>query len=144
VGTVLTIENHVGRLIEARYVRPILLADFEAARVARRRVIARVGTDRVVVVDARACDVLTQEQSDAVVRQLFHDASSSPPLRHAMLLPPERATFALQAWRMLRDGGSPARRGFQHVGEITLWLDEVLSEPERARLRAFLAETPPG
>lgn len=62
-------------------------------------------------------------------------------LRVALLLPAQAGAMGLQLQRILDTAGSPKRRLFYDPAEAEAWLCEVLTEPERARLSAFLRQT---
>lgn len=62
-------------------------------------------------------------------------------LRVALLLPSRAGAMGLQAQRILDTAGSPKRRLFYELAEAEAWLREVLTEPERTRLSAFLRQT---
>jgi hypothetical protein len=59
--------------------------------------------------------------------------------RSAFLLLPEGALFHLQAERVVREAKSAVRRTFRDPRSLVAWLDDVLDDPERARVRAFLS-----
>ena len=62
--------------------------------------------------------------------------------RNAFVLAEASAVKTLQMERMLKEGGSASRRGFRGRTDAEAWLGEVLGDDEKARLRAFLDETP--
>jgi hypothetical protein len=49
-------------------------------------------------------------------------------------------TLNLQMARLLRDSSNPKRRTFTSPAELCVWLSEVLTPAEQARLKEFLAQ----
>jgi hypothetical protein len=127
--------HSVGRLMETRFVAPVVSADFEQLARDRREIARRVTGQRVVCADLRGTGVLSPELADML---LSNKRGVEDPLRNALLLAPDRATLALQIERIIREGKNPARRVFRDRDALVAWLDEVLTPPERARVREFL------
>ena len=91
----------------------------------------------VIVADWSACELLTPDVSARAVEML---TASNPRLeRSAILHRSNQATSVLQVFRLIQEAAEPSRRVFTSPTELTAYLDEVLNEEERARLRTFLA-----
>jgi hypothetical protein len=58
--------------------------------------------------------------------------------RNAILLSQQRAGVQMQITRIVREAKNPGRRVFSAPAELSAWLDEVITEAERSRLRFFL------
>ena len=132
----ITCENRVGRLIEARFVLPVGVAEIAAFARTRSHLSATLGEMRVSVIDLSLAGTMLPDQIDALVDAL--QPRGKPALRSAMLLPVDRATFALQMSRLNRETKHPTRRNFTDRLELELWLKESLDDRERVRLSAFL------
>jgi hypothetical protein len=137
-GSMITIQNRVGRLVEARFAAPLTDEEIASFAEGRERTVRAVATDRVVCMDATRMSVLPPEQSErllAVLRQ-----PSPGLLRSAVLLPPTRGVVALQLERIIRESKLAGARSFVERSALEQWLGEVLTPDEAARLRAFLDE----
>jgi hypothetical protein len=138
----ITIENHVGRLIETRFASPIGDSEMANFMQQRERIMRSVGTDRLVCIDLSRVRVLPPNQADAFLSFL---RGSRPGLtRNAFLLPPGQAILALQFSRIIRQAENPARRTFESRSELIDWLGELLRPQELARLKVFLSDEDPG
>jgi hypothetical protein len=133
-----TIERHVGRLVEVRQIAtvPLSLEEIIAFRDTLLGVV-RAATEPVVFCyDLRQAALFAPpaaEEVSAMMREI------NPSLdRSAIVVPTERATFALQMERLVRAGGVASRRTFRSAKRAADWLGEVLSDEEKARLRVFL------
>jgi hypothetical protein len=139
------LENKVGRLILAR---PERLVDASAemvrdtaARVAVLLTPVRARGERgVLCVDMRRSPVLHPSAAEAFADMMRRDNPHVE--RSGLLLSAENAVLVLQVVRLARASQHTGRRAFQDVDEIAAWLAEVLTPPERAQMRAFLAENP--
>ena len=60
-------------------------------------------------------------------------------IRSAILSSPDQSLANLQVVRLIREAESTSRRHFISADEQYLWLAEVLTDPERARLAEFLS-----
>lgn len=133
-----TIAITVGRLMEVR------LRDLSAAELSRfipvvTAVRAKaVGPGVMAIVDMRSVATITPEFLQRCT-QLMQRWNLGV-VRVAILLPSNVATAATQLGEMLRAAGNPNRRLFAGPTDAEQWLGEVLTEPERVRLKAFLAE----
>lgn len=137
----LTLESKVGRLVEAAMRSPVTRAEIDASDRTLRE-IARAHRELVVVIaDFRQARFLLQEDATHLIDAFRgHNRDIE---RSAILVSTSSAVGVLQMERMIREANSPARRAFRDPHEATAWLDEVLTAPERARLRAVLSENSP-
>jgi len=112
--------------------------DVTQFRMAMRAEFTRALRKCVICADVRAITLLSPTVSDLMIGVL---ASGNPYLeRSTILLPAKGAAFHLQAERIVRDSKCDDRRTFRNPHEMAAWLDEVLDDAERARVRAFLSE----
>lgn len=134
----ITIENRIGRLIETRFISPILESEWADFQRERERLMRVLGQDRMVCIDLSRVQLLPPNLADAFLAML---RSSRPGLtRNAFLVPPGQAVLALQFSRLIRQANNPARRSFQSRDELIAWLAEVLRPLELGRLKTFLDE----
>jgi hypothetical protein len=99
---------------------------------------AQAGPEAIICADWRRALVFSPEASDAMIELLRR--GNSQLLRSAVLLSATDATFGLQVERLFREAGNPNRRSFRAVEPLMVWLKDVLTPAERARVAAFLAE----
>jgi hypothetical protein len=133
-----TVECRVGRVVEARLMTLRDADDVTQFELAMRAAFVRLQRKCVICADVRAFTLLSPTVSDLMIAVL---AKGNPYLeRSAILLPAKGAAFHLQAERLVRESKSADRRTFREPQEMKAWLDEVLDEGERARVRAFLSE----
>ena len=130
------VERHVGRLVEIRIWSPVSLEEAERWGHDHDAVVASVGGPYVCLVDLVDATVFPP---DVVKRYVETMRSEHQLLRTATLLSPS-PTLGLQIQRMIREADHPERRAFRDPNELAAWFGEVLTEPERARLAALLAE----
>jgi hypothetical protein len=140
-----TVERRVGRLIEFRHAKGFAtVADVEQMTRLARSVVESVpdGQRPVAVADWRMCSVV---MSPAPSQRLLDMMVGFNPHteRAAMVYADGSATALMQFLRLIRDAKSPNRRMFADPAELAVWLEEVLSPPESARLREFLAIASP-
>ncbi len=133
-----TVENQVGRLIEIRIRSTFGPNDFAGFAARLAEVSGALDGKLVGISDYRDARLLAPEVADKMVGSL---RNTNPRVERAAVLMAEKAgVIVLQAERILREANNPNRRVFRHADEAAAWLGEVLDEPERARLRAFLDE----
>jgi hypothetical protein len=133
-----TVECNVGRVIEARVMTLRDADDVTQFAMAMRAEFLRAPRKCVICADVRAIALLSPTVSDLMIGVL---ARGNPYLeRSTILLPTKGAAFHLQAERIVRDSKCDDRRTFRNPHEMAAWLDEVLDDAERARVRAFLSE----
>jgi hypothetical protein len=128
----------VGRLVEIRIARLVNVADVATVQADIVRAMGpSTMADRWVCADLRGTPAVSPDVIDAwtrCMREVNHRIA-----RGAVLVDPANAMFSLQAERALRCAGNSERHLFQRVEDVLAWLDEGLTEIERAELRAFLA-----
>ena len=133
-----TIERHAGRLVEVRQIAmvPMGLEEILAMRDTLLAVV-RAATESVVTCyDLRQAALFAPPVAEEVADMM---RQINPKLdRSAIVVPTDRATFALQMERLVRAGGVASRRTFRSAKRAADWLAEVLSDEEKARLRVFL------
>lgn len=130
---------NVGRLVEIRTTAGYRSsAEVDAIFVQVGREIAKVPVaQRVVVVsDWRHCPVMSSDACKTMVEHLTR--SNTRVERSAGITSLDSPVAVLQFVRLLRESKHPDRRMFHDAEELIAWLSEVLSPPERARVRAFL------
>jgi hypothetical protein len=133
-----TVECSVGRVVEARLMTLRDADDVTQFELAMRAAFMRARRKCVICADVRAVTLLSPTVSDLMIGVL---AKGNPHLeRSAILLPAKGAAFHLQAERLVRESKCADRRTFHNPQEMAAWLDEVLDDAERARVRVFLSE----
>jgi hypothetical protein len=131
----------VGRLIEVRadagYRTP---ADVDAIFEAIGRELGKLpaNAQHVTVVDWRRCPLMAPSAADHMLKKIASVNASTE--RSAALALEDSPLAVLQFVRLIRDANLPDRKLFVHSDELYNWLSEVLTAPERARLKAFLSE----
>ena len=134
-----TVKRSVGRLFEARVFRLGTPADVDQYSQTFAREV-RGGTDLVLCADHRPVVIYPPAVADRMVA-LFK-AFNAHWVRVAVLVARTNATLAMQLQRIVRESRNPSRRVFFDAGEANRFLAELLDAEERARLTAFLEETP--
>jgi len=133
----------VGRLLEVRAAsgyRTVADVDhiFDAIAAEEARL---PGDQRVVVaVDWRRCPLMSAEAAERILVRITRTNARTE--RSAALASPTSSSALMQFLRLIRESKKPDRRLFYDPQELALWLDEVLSPTESARLRVFLTEAP--
>ncbi|MCU1279972.1 MAG: hypothetical protein JWM53_3518 [bacterium] len=133
-----TVANHVGRLIEVR-IKPPLRKE-QAARFMQEVVrVSAAHPTFVACTDLRASTRTTDPDTIDVIAGIMR--SESPRVeRTALIVSAASSTLLLQLDRLVKSAGAAQRRIFRTRQEAESWLDEVLDDAERERLRAFLDE----
>lgn len=130
-----SIEAHVGCLIEVRLRPPVLNAEIDRYDLQRGKLLRALGGQRVVnCTDLRELRVLPAEQ---LQRFLEIMKGNNPTLVRAAFLISHSA-LGLQMMRVIREANNPNRRYFYELQELKTWLAEVLTPEEQARLHEFL------
>lgn len=128
-------ENHAGMLVELRVASPFRADELETLRRRHLEVVAGVGGEYVVAADFREAHVFPPAVAEGFVEMMTY---VNPGLVRSAILVNDSAVFGLQAARAVQEAGSPNRRVFRASLEMQRWLGEVLTMPERIRLREFL------
>jgi hypothetical protein len=103
--------------------------------------VAQTKGPAVAVCDFRAAQLLRPGVAEKIIDLMRRDNRSVE--RSAILLA-KSATFTLQITRLLREATSESRRRvFTEVEPLFGWLDEVLTQDERDRVRKCIAELDP-
>lgn len=127
-------ENHVGRLCEVRIASPLTATDLAIFEEGQR--LAANDDARILCTDCRGIEVLAPETAEQLLDSLRTYGKGL--LRNGVLVEPGKAVAALQIERMLRQARHPGRRLFRRKEDLIAWLDEILDDAEKARLRVFL------
>lgn len=132
----------VGRLLEVRIGGSLrTAADVDAWFDGVRAALAQLpaGKRQVVAADWRACPLMSEEAAERAVLRLKQTNANMD--RSAALASAASPVAVLQFLRLCRSSDATGnRRLFTEAQEMSEWLGEVLSDAERQRLRAFLAE----
>jgi len=135
-----TCEIHVGRLMEIRVdegYRSVRDVDRMIVMMQAHMSAMSPGHKYVIAADWRSVRMMAPETA-ARAREML--ARSNPRvIRSAILSSPDQSLANLQVVRLIREAESTSRRHFINVDESYVWLGEVLTEPERARLAEFLS-----
>lgn len=129
-----SIESHVGRLIEVRFWSPVGEGEAMSWRRDHDAMLQSVLGNYIVLVDMTDANVFPPDMVEAYVATMRNE----PRLLRAALVLSASPTLSLQIQRILRDAFHPHRRTFRDVREAELFLGEVVTLPERARLREIL------
>ena len=133
----------VGRLLEVRADAGYrTAADIDAIFEAIGRELGKLppGAQHVTVVDWRHCPIMSPEAAEHMLKKIAGINSNT--VRSAALANEDSPVAVLQFVRVIRDANLPDRKLFLHSEELARWLSEVLTPPEKVRLRAFLTEAP--
>jgi hypothetical protein len=130
----------VGRLLEVRALAYKSSADVAALATAIGSELARVpsSTPIVAATDWRHCPLMSSDVAEQAVTAMMKNNPRL--LRSGALASRDSPLAMLQPSRLVRETRHESRRLFFDEDELTRWLGEVLSEPEKARLREFLQE----
>jgi hypothetical protein len=92
----------------------------------------------VTVTDWRYCPLMSEEAAE---HALVSMTKNNPRvLRSGAIASRDSPVGVLQFLRLVRESKLETRRLFFDVDPLKTWLNEVLTEPERLRLNAFLQE----
>lgn len=127
-----TVRSCVGRLVELQVFDLAVPEDVASMDGAIASAASALGTQSIIVADARPAGPFPHEVGDAWSRVMrLHNAQV---IRSAILLDPANDTFNLQLARVVRCAGSPRRRWFYDPCELRDWLVDVATPVELARL----------
>jgi hypothetical protein len=127
--------NKVGRLVEIRIWSPVSLDEALRWGQEHNGLIDRVPGRYVCLVDLVDATVFPPEVVGAYVSVMKGEQRL---LRTGTLLNPS-PTFGMQIERMIKTANHPDRRAFRDPAALEKWLGEVLTPPEKRRLRELLA-----
>jgi hypothetical protein len=133
-----TVENRIGRVLEARLFAPRTVDEVEAFRERLRAAFAVAGDRCLICADWRGANLLAPPVADALVGLLRRGNRHFE--RSAVLLPEGSPLFALQVDRVVREAANPARRTFVAARVLCAWLGETATDAEKKRMTAFLSE----
>ncbi len=131
------IQNITGRLVEVRVKPPLTLDEVRQFVEEHKATVSRIPDRYVGVVDLHRADVFQADVAAALIQLLSRMADR---VERTAFLIGESAVFALQIERVIRNAASPNRKSFREPGPLKEWLGEVLTDGERTRLDAFLAD----
>jgi hypothetical protein len=129
----------VGRLVEAAVpdgYRTVADVDDMIGKVSHTLSQLNPAVRAVIVADWRQCKVLTPAVSERMAELMVHVNARIE--RSAVLHAADSSTSVLQLMRLIRETNAPNRRLFTDPSQLRAWLDEVLDDRERERLREFL------
>ncbi|MDI3282881.1 hypothetical protein [Polyangium sp. 15x6] len=129
-----SIESHVGRLIEVRFWSPVGEGEAIGWRRDHDAMLQSVVGNYIVYVDMSDANVFPPDMVEAYVATMRNE----PRLLRAALVLSASPTLSLQIQRILRDAFHPHRRAFREVREAENFLGDVVTLPERARLREVI------
>jgi len=133
-----TIERHAGRLLEVRQIAttPVGLDEILAFRDVLLGRIRAATEPLAICFDLRQATLFAPPVAEQLAAMM--KVVNTKLERSAIVVPPDRATFALQMERLVRAAGVASRRTFRNAILAADWLGEVLDDEEKARLREFL------
>ncbi len=130
------VENRVGRLVTTRLCSMHDLRQVAQVQLAMSRILEKVGHRAVICADWRAIDIFAPEIAEGVVNMLA--VTNLKVEQSAILLEPQKATFNLQAERVIRDARNPARKSFRDPDKLLDWLAMLLEPGEVQNAKEFL------
>ena len=133
----ITIENHVGRLVELRFASPITMRELDGFHPAVVRAIKPLSGHVIACTDLLGARVFDQTVTDRLVALLRQE---NPRVERNALIVGESAIFSMQIERIIREAGSPNRKAFRSDVDLNAWLGGVLNASERERLSTFVSE----
>jgi hypothetical protein len=131
----ISVESHVGRLIEIRMSGTITERELQDQLPKFRKVCALAGNRAVLCVDQRMMNILPQNVADSLLRIMRDD---NPIVVRSAVVVGKAPVQAMQQDRLRRQAAGPERRLFVDPKECIDWLSEVLGEEEQKRLHRFL------
>jgi hypothetical protein len=137
-----TCEIRVGRLMEIRVDDGFhAIADVERMDVTIGAALATVPThvNVVIVADWRRTQLMADGASDRFGKMI--GSYNSRIERSGILANPDSPVSVLQFMRVVRESNHPHRKLFHDANLLVRYLEEVLTPPELARLRDFLARS---
>ena len=139
-GPAFTIENRVGRLLEARVrgLRSSEEADVYSLALGAEVLRVPLHVRPVLLADHRPVSIYPQAAADRLA-ELFLRMNARLE-RVAILVARSNATLALQLERIVREAKNPSRRVCYAPGEAEAHLAPIMEPQELARVRAFLEE----
>jgi len=140
-GSVYTVENRAGRLIEVKIGSPLSMEDVQQFVQKYQAVMRQVpGGKYIGVVNLLEAYVFPPAVIQAL-SQLLSGAGSHV-MRSAFLIG-ESAVFGLQVERVIHDAKHPDRRAFRNGRELVTWLAEILTPGEKREVERFIGEARP-
>ena len=138
----LTAAWRVGRLVELRLAGSPTLEDAARFEIDSRGTVAacvaKTKKPTVVCTDLRTTQLWRPEVTERLVSIMRHENIH---VERNGLLGNGSALVGLQVTRLItKASGGARRRVFSQPEPLLLWLDELLTEPERKRVREFLGE----
>jgi hypothetical protein len=133
----ITVDRHVGRLIELRVASPITSVELDSIHPQAARAMSEIDGLCVVCTDLLGAQVLDQAATSrvtAIIRQ------ESPRVERNAYLVGKHAVFSMQVERMIRESGAANRKTFRVASHLVAWLGDALTVQERGRLDVFLRE----
>lgn len=130
----------VGRLVEIRMHALENLEAAESFSAAFRKLKNRPpAAGYVICADYRAVRIYPPEVADSLQKLMVE---FNPHVeRSALLTDPRHPVEGLQISRIARTSGHHARRQFSDPEPMMVWLGEILTHEEQARMRKFLSES---
>ena len=138
----LNVVRHAGRLVEIRFSGSPTVADVLRFNEACRACIGTTTTETkqraILCTDLRATMLFRPDVGDHLLDLM---RGENRHVERNAFLGNGSALFSLQLERLVKQASGPGRRRvFAEPAALYGWIDGVLNEPERARLRAFLSD----
>lgn len=133
----------VGRLLEVRVVEGYRTpADVDMLFDQIDREIKKLprGERHVTIADWRRCAVMSPDAAQRIAQKMASVNATTE--RSAALAHADSPVAVMQFLRVIRDAKLPDRKLFFSALDLSQWLGEALSAPERQRLDSFLKEAP--
>jgi hypothetical protein len=132
-----SLENHVGRLVEARLGAPFTVDEVDAWLAKMRVTVAQCRHGVICCIDLLRVDVLAPASAERFLEMMReHNLDVQ---RTGFLIPTGNAILGLQVDRLIRDAQSSKRKAFRDATSLEAWLVPVMTMQEAQQLRKFLA-----
>jgi hypothetical protein len=131
------VENHAGRLIEAKLASPLSVEEVQQFVQKHIALMGKIPGKYIGAVNLLEAYVFPPAVAEGLSKLL--SGATSHVERSAFLIG-ESAIFGLQVERVIREANNPNRRAFRRGDELVAWLGEVMTPHERAQLERFVRE----
>jgi hypothetical protein len=134
---VITCENHVERLIEQRFIAPVVAGDIEQLKKTVSAILQAAPSPVPICTDLRHAKVLATSVADALLKVL--QGTNPKVLVSVVLLNEKDFVFSSQLDRLLTEAGNPSRKCFRALPDLLTWFKPHLSAAEMQRATHFFS-----
>lgn len=134
-GEMFTCERHAGRVVEMRLWSKIDESGLRKLKTAVAWQILKLRRRSISVIDLRQAEVFKPAVADKLIEMM---SRNSILLERSAVILNDDPVLEMQARRALRATGDDRRQVFAEPEDAIRWLEEILTEEEKARLHVFL------